>query len=279
MTETNDGHNGILVAQDGSPAALAAAGVAIQIARGQEWPVHGLYVVDEALALNTYADFHDELHGGSQPASRAELLSWFEAQGESALGLLEARCRAAGVPVSTEMLAGGVPQMILRESEQAGLLALGRRGHSHEDDAPHLGHTFQNIAHHVHLPMVVGGDEEQTVHRLLLAYDGSDHARDALSWAASLQSVLPAEVVVLAVQEEGQPGVDACLTEAQEQLAGCQCLSRQGQAADEIVQAADLEAVDLIVMGRYRHAALREWLTGSTVDQVLRGTGLPVLVA
>jgi nucleotide-binding universal stress UspA family protein len=36
---------------------------------------------------------------------------------------------------------------------------------------------------------------------------------------------------------------------------------------------------DLIVMGRHRHAALLEWLTGSTVDRVLRGTQLPVLLA
>lgn len=279
MTEENNGHNGILVAQDGSPAALAAAGVAVQIAQSRDWPVRGLYVVDEALALNTYADFHDELEGGREPASRAQLLSWFEAQGEAALRLLESRCQAAGVPVSTEILAGGVPQMVLRESEQASLLAIGRRGHGHEGDAPHLGRTFRSVAHHLHLPMLVGGGEERTVHRLLLAYDGSEYARDALGWAASLQRGLPAEVVVLAVQEEGQRRADEWLAEAQAQLGECRCLRRQGQLAGEIVQVAREETVDLIIMGRHRHAALLEWLTGSTMDRVLQEIDLPLLVA
>jgi len=81
------------------------------------------------------------------------------------------------------------------------------------------------------------------------------------------------------VHEDEQPGADEWLAEAQAQLAGGQCLRREGQAAGEIVQVASEEEVDLIVMGRYRHVALREWLTGSTVDQVLRSTGLPVLVA
>jgi nucleotide-binding universal stress UspA family protein len=279
MKDDKGGQNGVLVAQDGSPAALAAAGVAVQIARSQEWAVHGLYVVDEALALNTYADFHDELEGQREPASRAELLRWLEAQGEVALQLLETRCRNAGVPVSTEILAGGVPQMVLRASEQASLVAVGRRGHGHQGDAPHLGRAFRNIAHRLRPPMVVGGSEERTVQRLLLAYDGGDHARNALGWAARLQRALPAEVVVLAVQEEGQQGADAWLAEAQAQIDGAQALRRQGRPADEIVQAAREEAADLIVMGRYRHAALLEWLTGSTVDRVLRGTELPVLVA
>lgn len=279
MTDRKNDQNGILVAHDGSPAALAAAGVAVQIARSRDWPVHGLYVVDEALALNSYADFHGELESGREPASRAELLRWFEAQGESALQLLEARCQAAGVPVSTEILAGGVPEMVLRESEQARLLAIGRRGHGHRDDAQHLGHTFRSIAHHLHPSMVVGGDEPRTVQRLLLAYDGGEQARAALGWASELQRALPAEVVVLAVQEEGQPGVDEWLEEAQAQLLEGQTLRRQGQPGGEIVQVAREEKVDLILMGRYRHAALLEWLTGSTVDRVLRGTGLPVLVA
>ena len=32
-------------------------------------------------------------------------------------------------------------------------------------------------------------------------------------------------------------------------------------------------------MGGYRHGALWEWLTGNTLDRVLRTTPLPVLVA
>jgi nucleotide-binding universal stress UspA family protein len=279
MTETERGANEIVVAQDGSPAALAATGIAIQIAKGQDLSVHGLYVVDETLALDTYADYRRELHGDGDPTSRAELLTWFEVQGDAALRVLEDRSRAAGVPVTVEILAGGVPEMVLRESEGARLLAIGRRGHSHEDDPDHLGGSFRAIAHHAHVPLLIGGDEGRTVRRLLLAYDGTKHAQPGLAWASLLQRTLAAEVVVVAVQEDELQSTGEWLAEAQAQLAGCQCLQRAGEPAGEILAAAEETQADLIVMGRYRHTALLEWLKGSVVDRVLRGTQLPVLMA
>ena len=279
MTDIERGRNEIVVAQDGSPAALAAAGIAIQIAQSQDLSVHGLYVVDETLALDTYADYRRELESSGEPASRAELLTWFEEQGDAALQMLEVRCQAAGVPVTAELLAGGVPEMVLRESEQARLLAIGRRGHGHEGDPHHLGQSFRTIAHHTHLPLVIGGGEERTVRRLLLAYDGSERAQPALAWASLLQRTLPAEVVAVAVQENGLQSTSEWLEEARAQLAGCQCLHRLGQPASNIVAVAQENQADLIVMGRYRHTALLEGLIGSTVDRVLRGTQLPVLMA
>jgi nucleotide-binding universal stress UspA family protein len=279
MTEIETGTNEIVIAQDGSPAALAAAGIAIQIAQSQDLSVHGLYVVDEILALDAYADYRHELESKVEPASRAELLTWFEKQGDAALQMLEARCQAAGVPVTAELLAGGVREMVLRESEQARLLAIGRRGHGHEGDPHHLGQSFRTIAHHTHVPLLIGGDEERTVRRLLLAYDSSERAQSALTWASSLQRTLPAEVIVVAVAENGLQSTSEWLEEAGAQLSGCQCLQRLGQPASEIVAAAEETEADLIVMGHYRHAALLEWLMGSTVDRVLRGTELPVLMA
>ena len=269
----------VVVAQDGSPAALAAAGIAIQIAQSQDLSVQGLYIVDETLVLSSYANYRPELEMDREPASRAELLTWFEKQGDAALQLLETRCQAAGVPVTAELLAGGVSKMILRASEQVRLLAIGRRGHSHGDDPDHLGQIFQTTAHRAHVPLLVGGDGARPVRCLLLAYDGSSRARSALAWASLLQRTLPAEVVMAAVQENELQSSSEWLAEARVQLAGCKCLHRLGQPAAQIVAAAEEIQADLIVMGRYRHTALLEWLVGSTVDRVLRGTQLPVLMA
>jgi nucleotide-binding universal stress UspA family protein len=270
---------GIFVAQDGSTNALAAAHIAIQIARSQDLSIHGLYVIDETLALDTYADYRHELGSDAEAVSRAELLGWFEEQGEDALQVLEMCCQAAGVPVTTELLAGGIAKLVLRESKQARLLAIGRRGHGHEGDADHLGQSFRAIAHHTHVPLIIGGGEERTVRRLLLAYDGAKHAQPALGWTSLLQRTLPAEVVVVAVQETKRQSTSEWLAEAQAQLGSCQCLHRRGQPASEIVTAAEETQADLIIMGHYRHTALLEWLVGSTVDRVLLGTQLPVLMA
>lgn len=282
MLERDGISDTILVAQDGSPAAQAAAGVAIQLARSQNLLIQGLYVVDEALALGTYTNYHAELGSADEPTSRAELIAWLKERGNAALQWLEARCQASDVFVTTDLLVGGVPELVLREAAQVQLLAMGRRGHGHAGDPDHLGRNFRAIAHHARQPILVGGDEQRLVQRLLLAYNGSERAQHALTWASLLQRTLSAEVLVLAVQESTDASrqwpAEMQSHLAQSDLANYRFLSRRGQPATEIVAVAAENQVDLIVMGRYRHTALLEWLVDSTVDRVLRSTQLPALI-
>lgn len=272
----------ILVAQDGSPTSEAAASAAIQIAQRQNRHIRGLYMVDPALVMSAYANYQGELGDVEPPSSQDDLIARFEERGTVALQWLEARCRAEGVAVRTEMVFGGVWEFVLQEAAKVALLALGRRGHSHKTHPDQLGSNFQTIAHHTRTPLLAGGEEKRSLDRLLLAFNGSERAQGALTWASILQRTLPAEVTVVAVQEgeEASPQWVAELQAhlSQSELANYRFVSRKGQAATEILGAAREERIDLIVMGRYRHGALLEWLVGSTVDSVLRATELPVLI-
>lgn len=283
MSKINGSSKTLLVADDGSSAAQAAANVAVQIAQSRDSLVRGLYVVDEALILDTYADYRRELGNVPEVTSREDLITWFKKQGESALRELEANCQATQVAATTDLLFGGVPEMVLREADQAQLLALGQRGHGHASDSGYLGRNFRAIAHHTARPMLVGGDEERSMQRLLLAYNGGEHAQHAMTWAILLQRALHSDVVVLNVKEDDHTSrtMSSELVDHlnQGELTNYHFLSREGQPAEEIVAAAMENDVDLIVMGRYHHTALLEWLVGSTLDRVLRHTGLPVLVA
>jgi len=281
----------ILVADDNSTEARAAAKAAFQIARNQDLAIRGLYIVDESLVLEPYANYHAELtltpnsnDYGREPTSRAELMSWFENQGMLTLNQLQTESKQAGVSVTTKLLTGGVPELILHDAAEARLLAIGRRGQCHRDAPGSLGHNFRKIAHHVHRPLLVGGMETTTLNRLLLAYHGKAHANEALVWSAQLQRDLSADVIVLNVRENTgyRPG-GVSLEEitnqlAQSDLAAYRLLTGQGQPAAEIAAVAVANDVDLIVVGRYRHSALRDWILGSTVERLLRTISLPVLI-
>lgn len=283
----------ILVADDHSLEARAAADAAFQIARNLNLTIRGLYVIDEGLALDTYANYHAELPDLSftsngnirEPTSRAELMRWFETQGKIALQWLETACTDAGVPLTTRLLAGGVSELVQRDAAQAQLLAIGRRGHGHTDDSISLGHNFRRIAHHLHVPMLVGGRTTPSLHRLLLAYDGQEHANEALIWTAQLQRALSAEVIVLTIfehTESCQVGMSLIKIEdrlVQSGLKTYRLLTGRGRPSTEIATIATANDVDLIILGRYRHRALVEWLVGSTVDRLLRATSLPVFIA
>jgi nucleotide-binding universal stress UspA family protein len=275
----------ILVAQDSSPAAHVATHTAIQIALSQGLSIHGLYVVDVNLAMDPYADQRAELGRSAELGSDGTMIDRFEEQGNAALTWLEELCRAAGVPVSVELEAGGVSQLVLKEAKQARLLALGRRGHGHPDDPHHLGSNFRAIAHRAPCPLLAGGDIQADVKHVLLAYHDSEHAGDALVWASILHRTLPATVDVVAVYE-GHNGhqTDRWFEHIrgrleQSNLPEYQFVRRNGEPASEISAAAEERGADLIVMGGHRHKGLAEWVVGSTMDRLLRSSPLPVLVA
>jgi nucleotide-binding universal stress UspA family protein len=67
----------ILVALDGSPSAQAAASVAFEIAQSQNLRIQGLYVVDDTLVLNMYANYQAELGSTREIASEADFVQLF----------------------------------------------------------------------------------------------------------------------------------------------------------------------------------------------------------
>lgn len=272
----------ILVALDGSLTSQHAAQLAIKIAEKQHLQIRGMNVVDANMVFDPYPTAQTELENPEPSASRPDLLRQLEVQGEHELAWLVAACRASEVAVTTALEFGNVSDIILREAEQASLLALGRRGHGHVADPRHLGRCFRKIAHHTQVPLLVGGDEPHPVLRLLLAYNGSERAQRALDWTAHWQRLFGAEVIVMAVQEDDHAAAQ-CLEDAQGRLTGSDLsrydfLQKSGKPATEIVMGAALNQVDLIVMGGYRHTAAVEWLIGSTADQVLCTSPLPVLI-
>ncbi len=126
----------------------------------------------------------------------------------------------------------------------------------------------------------MGGDEPQPVRRLLLAYNGDECAERALAWAGLLQQAWASYVIALAVQENSHES-QQWSSEMQAHLdtgglGNYRFESREGQPTSEIVKVAAESQADLVVMGKYCHTALVEWLEDSTPDHVLRQTHLPV---
>ena len=270
----------ILLAIDGSNTSQQAAKAAIQIAARSNLLVLGLYVVDETFISDPQSDIRAELGVTEIPANKAELLSHFVMQGNRALSWLEYGCHNSDVLASTDVRFGGITETILKEADQAMLIAIGRRGHGHNTDASHLGLNFQSIALHTQKPLLVGGDELCPIKHVLAAYRGGSQSKGTLEWASRLQHMLDVELTILAVAGkdlEMKPEVDHRLIE-QSGLKDYHIVNRVGRPADEIVSAANEVQADLVIMGRYGSTNPMEWLTGSVPDQVLRLTPLPVII-
>ena len=280
MTSPYGSCQSVVVAQDHSLASRTAARLAIQVARHRELLVRGLYVVDERLVTQRFAG----PTAAPGAAGQAELLmDHFRDEGQAALHWLEVECRAAEVPVQVDLQVGNVPGTIAAAMGGSCLLAMGKRGHVHAADPDHLGHNFRAVANRIEQPLLVGGDEQREVRHLLLAYNGSRGARGALEHVAVFQKSLAARLTVLVVTGgAGETDEWADRIGAEVTASGLDehaVAVRQGKPATEILAAAEELGADMIFCGRFSEEPGREWMFGSTVDQILTATHLPLFIA
>jgi len=138
--------------------------------------------------------------------------------------------------------------------------------------------------------------------KMLIAVDGSEHARRAIEAAARLaQQMRSAEVVLLnvadamvfygelppfdleAVERDQRQHQERLLAEAEAQARACglqEVLTQSavGLAAQEILRVADERGVDQIVMGTHGRGAVGSLLLGSVAQRVVHQAKVPVLL-
>jgi nucleotide-binding universal stress UspA family protein len=141
---------------------------------------------------------------------------------------------------------------------------------------------------------------------ILVALDGSDHANHALSVALDLADKYAAKLVLLTVYQPPYfPVVEPSfeLAKAREAFLQTQRTHSQrllteasqrvhqshpdlkvttslveGRPADEIIETAQQESIDLIVMGSRGVGGIRQLVLGSVSDRVADGAPCPVLI-
>ena len=136
--------------------------------------------------------------------------------------------------------------------------------------------------------------------RILLPLDGSALAEKALPHAIAQAERFQAELILLKVLELlpkdrrlsssiVKATYDLTETLAREYLAQValnvqkhkipvQAITVEGRPHAEIVQYAETNAVDLIVMSTHGYSGFGRWLMGSVADRVARGASVPVLL-
>jgi nucleotide-binding universal stress UspA family protein len=134
---------------------------------------------------------------------------------------------------------------------------------------------------------------------VLCAVDFSEQSRHALRWASAITHSRRAEMTVLSVvdpllagaaairlrvdlaRDEAEPAlrkfVEATVPEHQRQAAHVRMEVKVGNSSEVILETGRRQNAALIVMGTHGRRGFRKLLLGSTTEQVLRRTEVPVL--
>jgi len=133
----------------------------------------------------------------------------------------------------------------------------------------------------------LGGDGKMLKH-LLWATDFSETSQAALEWGLALAQLAKSQMTLLHIAEAEEARNEQLAAEHRRKLEeiaeqiqqkGLTVITsvRPGQAAQVIIQAAKELGADLIVLGAHGHTSFKEKLLGSTTEQVLQNSPVPVL--
>ena len=125
------------------------------------------------------------------------------------------------------------------------------------------------------------------IESLLIAVEPDDPSERVLRFGAWLGGAVDAETSILSVLEEPQrrdqlrSDYETQVRESIEQRLDWPDLAKviveDGMAAETILEQAELEAIDLIVLGTHRQSSLERVVLGSVAESVMQEATVPVL--
>jgi hypothetical protein len=131
--------------------------------------------------------------------------------------------------------------------------------------------------------LLVPANSPIRIKKVLLAYDGSAKANEALFLSTYLSLKWKLDLQVIQVQDDNRKRANAQPIEKARQYLfryqiPVEIKHLSGKPGEIIITESHNNAVDLIVMGGYGFSPLFELILGSTVDQVLVKSKIPVLI-
>lgn len=191
------------------------------------------------------------------------------------------RLSQSGIKGNLVFAHGKIAETILDRSQFNDLIVLKLSHPPKPEFLSRLKSGMRTIIRQSSRPILVVREQVSTMNHLLLAYDGSAKGEEALFIGKYLCQKYHKHISLLVVSDKAEQG-NVLLEQAKEYL-GDICVSSIMREATEgisqtILEEAKSRDADMILMGGYGFPPLLEVFFGSTVDDVLRGTQIPVVI-
>lgn len=245
----------ILVAINGTEAGWQALAQALIVARRENSRLLGLHVLPP-----------DEQ---SKEATIATMQAEFERQ-----------CREAGVQGEFAARPGTTTPTLIERAALVDLLAVPLTYPPSAQPLMRLSSNFAALVQRSPRPVLAVPGEHTPLDRLLLAYDGSPKADEALFVAAYLAARWQAALCVVAAGSEASAGAAVARARSylEEQSVIADFVSRRGSAPQVILETAAEQGSNLLIMGGFGFRPMLKLVLGGTVDEMLREFKQPMLI-
>ncbi|MCC5810553.1 MAG: universal stress protein [Ectothiorhodospiraceae bacterium] len=270
----------ILLAVDGSAERQHATRSAALLARKLDGAVHAVHVIDSRLvAAGYHLDDANPHSVESRVQLNEELQRRLETQGNQVLQAVTEELEALGVPCRVELRTGIPAVEVLAASADCDIIVIGRRGQSAADDRKALGEVVERVLRTATQPVLVAGEQTGEFRRVVLGFDGSSPAREAMIYAAELSQRLNIPMIAVSVHRDeslARKTLEVVQHYAEAHKFEVALEVHKGDPVDVLLEVA--EPTDLLTIGAFGDGRVREWLLGSTTEALLRASTQPVLL-
>ena len=194
----------------------------------------------------------------------------------------EQRCAEAGIVGEMAIEVGNIVDIIVKRAAWADLVVTTLRQPPADQARSRYGSGFIQLVQRCPQPILVYPiGAEIKIDRVLLAYDGSPKADEALFVATYLKSRWTLDLVVLTVETEYTS--ENALTRAKNYIEGhgiddATYVIRQKPIAEAILETAETYQSSYVIMGGFGFQPVKYFMLGSTVEKVLQEIQQPVLI-
>ena len=188
------------------------------------------------------------------------------------------RCHAANIEGKLAIGTGQIARTIADRARFVDLIVLPLNHPPSAQGFSRLMSGFRAIIRRAGRPVLAVPDRVSPLNKMLLAYNGTPRADEGLYLATRLASEWKAELIVLTVQENGKK-LDRARAYLEKNQIQATYLYEKGVVDETILQTAQTNACNLVMMGGYGSNPVLEVMLGSTVEKVLLQFANPVLIS
>lgn len=268
----------LLLALDRSPGSLTAKTIALELARKHRARLRGLAVVDPDLI----APPEPVPMGGDafKKHKDAVIIERVRAADADIAQALTAECKAAGIDGQADVVQGAALATLNAASAAHDLVLIGADATFGADETAPL---INGLLRENPRPLIVAPRAPSGGDKTLVAYDGSIPTLRALQLFCALGLRAENEVVVTCLNTNGRTALalaesGASYLSERGYRATPRPVTGDGDPAPALIEAAKGAGAGMIVAGAYGHRGWREWLLGSTTEELLATSPVPLFI-
>lgn len=197
----------ILVALDTSPHSRAALQAAVHLAKLSEAELKGLFVSDATwhqIGRLSLMSEVSEITGERRSFDEDEIERQCKLMENRLRHLIKSIAQKSNISYSLDSVRGSIDEELLKASEEADMITIGRTGHSHKQESK-LGQTAQTIINKAQKPVLILEEGLSIGNQpIICVYDGTEQSQRGLQLALDLAQKNKNQLLVLGLANQSQ---------------------------------------------------------------------------